>query len=104
MGVLFRLDLTILAGSLAAWLLLWFLAADPSGPGASAGPRAGLLAAVGLGAVFLIIGVLAALDFDRAFVLFHTVVFPGKTNWVFDWRTDPIFCCCRSPFSATAPC
>ena len=38
----------------------------------------------------LLIGVLAALDFDRAFVLFHTVFFPGKTNWVFDWRTDPI--------------
>ena len=30
------------------------------------------------------------LDFQRAFVVFHTLFFPGKTNWLFDWRTDPI--------------
>ena len=34
--------------------------------------------------------VLAALDFDRAFVVFHSLFFPGKTNWVFDWYHDPI--------------
>ena len=90
-GVLFRLDLTILAGSLAAWLLLWFLGRRTRRvPERLLGHGPGFWAAVGLGAVFLIIGVLAALDFDRAFVLFHTVFFPGKTNWVFDWRTDPI--------------
>ncbi len=38
----------------------------------------------------LVVGGLAALDFDRAFVIFHTLFFPGKTNWLFDWRTDPI--------------
>ena len=38
----------------------------------------------------VIIGVLAALDFDRAFTLFHTIFFPGKTNWIFDWYADPI--------------
>ena len=38
----------------------------------------------------MIIGVLAALDFDRAFVVFHSLFFPGKTNWVFDWYSDPI--------------
>lgn len=38
----------------------------------------------------LVIGGLAALDFDRAFVIFHRVFFPGKRNWLFDWRTDPI--------------
>jgi integral membrane protein (TIGR01906 family) len=36
------------------------------------------------------IGALAALDFDRAFVIFHSIFFPGKTNWVFDWYTDQI--------------
>ena len=36
------------------------------------------------------IGALAALDFDRAFVIFHSIFFPGKTNWVFDWYADPI--------------
>ena len=35
-------------------------------------------------------GALAAVDFNRAFVIFHTLFFPGKTNWLFDWRTDPI--------------
>ena len=38
----------------------------------------------------LVIGSLAALDFDRAFVIFHQIFFPGKSNWLFDWRTDPI--------------
>ena len=36
------------------------------------------------------VGGLAALDFDRAFVIFHRVFFPGKENWIFDWQTDPI--------------
>ena len=47
---------------------------------------AGLLALIAP----LVIGALAALDFDRAFVIFHKIFFPGKSNWLFDWRTDPI--------------
>jgi len=39
---------------------------------------------------FLLVGGLAALDFDRAFVIFHSLFFPGKDNWIFDWHTDPI--------------
>ncbi len=31
-----------------------------------------------------------AVNFDRAFVLFHTVFFPGATNWIFDPAADPI--------------
>ena len=23
-------------------------------------------------------------------MIFHSLFFPGKTNWPFDWRTDPI--------------
>ena len=38
----------------------------------------------------IIVGALAAIDFDRAFVIFHSFFFPGKTNWVFDWYADPI--------------
>lgn len=38
----------------------------------------------------LIIGGLAALDFDRAFTIFHQIFFPGKTNWLFDSHTDQI--------------
>lgn len=44
----------------------------------------------GLCGVFLCVGILAALDFPRAFVLFHTMFFPGKDNWRFDPRTDVI--------------
>ena len=47
---------------------------------------AGLLALI----LPLVLGGLAALDFDRAFVIFHGIFFPGKTNWVFDWHADPI--------------
>lgn len=88
---LFLLDLRVLGVSLlmaSAVLLLcrWrrialhrFLGRGP-----------GFWAAAGLGAVFLVVGALAALDFDRAFVVFHKLFFPGKDNWVFDWQTDPI--------------
>ena len=38
----------------------------------------------------ILIGGLAAMNFDRAFVIFHSIFFPGKTNWVFDWYRDPI--------------
>ena len=40
--------------------------------------------------VFLAVGGLAALDFDRAFVVFHALFFPGKDNWLFDPETDQI--------------
>lgn len=38
----------------------------------------------------LVLGGLAALDFDRAFVIFHRLFFPGKDNWIFDYRVDGI--------------
>ncbi len=40
--------------------------------------------------VFATLGLLVALDFDRAFVVFHSVCFPGKDNWIFDVRADAI--------------
>ena len=30
------------------------------------------------------------MDFDRAFVVFHALFFPGKTNWLFDPNEDQI--------------
>lgn len=50
----------------------------------------GFWAAAGLGTVFTVIAGLAAINFSRAFVIFHTIFFPGKSNWIFDWRTDAI--------------
>lgn len=40
--------------------------------------------------LFSAIALIAAVDFDRAFTVFHTLFFPGKDNWIFDPRTDEI--------------
>ncbi len=47
-------------------------------------------AAAGLTSLFLLAAIWALLDFDSLFTAFHHIFFPGKTNWVFDWRTDEI--------------
>ena len=90
-GVLFRLDLRVLAVSLAALIITFVLCRwKKVKPYCFRGHGPGFWAAVGLGVTFLAVGGLAALDFDRAFVVFHALFFPGKTNWLFDWQTDPI--------------
>ena len=38
----------------------------------------------------LVVGVLASLNFERAFTVFHHIFFPGKSNWFFDGDVDPI--------------
>ncbi len=87
---LFLLDLRVLTLSAAAlgFLLGWCLVGKARpyrfrnrGPG---------FCAAGLGISFLTVASLAALDFDRAFVVFHSIFFPGKDNWIFDWSMDPI--------------
>lgn len=88
---LFLLDLWVLGGCLLLLIALLVVCRKKnlrSAPLAGRGP--GFWGAIGLGTTFLVVGALAALDFDRAFVVFHAVFFPGKTNWVFDWRLDPI--------------
>ena len=39
---------------------------------------------------FALIGGIVAIDFDTAFTVFHTIFFPGKSNWLFDWWQDQI--------------
>ena len=39
---------------------------------------------------FAILGALVAVDFNRAFMAFHSLFFPGKENWIFDIHADPI--------------
>lgn len=51
---------------------------------------AGFYSAVSAVVLPIIIGILAAIDFDRAFTVFHTIFFPGKDNWLFDPATDEI--------------
>ena len=88
---LFLLDLWVLRASLAALLaVLVVCKVKRIRPQRLLGRDPGFRAAAGLGASFLLVGGLAALDFDRAFVIFHSLFFPGKDNWIFDWRTDPI--------------
>ena len=88
---LFLLDLNALFASSAALVIL-LLVCRVSGrrPARLAGRGPAFWAGAGLGGAFVLIGGLAALDFDRAFVLFHTLFFPGKDNWLFDPRTDEI--------------
>lgn len=87
--VLFALDRNLLLISVACLLILQLLR-KKYGPyrlgKRSAAFWAGILAVV----LPILIGALAALDFDRAFVIFHTIFFPGKDNWIFSYRTDPI--------------
>jgi len=88
---LFLLDLRVLMLSIAGlvFLLGWCLGGKVR-PYRFLDRGPGFWAASGLGAFFLAAGGLAALDFDRAFVIFHSIFFPGKVNWLFDWQTDPI--------------
>lgn len=89
--VLFLLDLWIAVISLAALVILFVLSRKRKlTPAPLLGHGPGFWAAIGLGGLFLIVGGLAATNFGRAFVVFHSIFFPGKTNWLFDWRTDPI--------------
>ena len=89
--LLFKLDLNILActtGLLAAMAIFIYRGRHRPAPILGRGPA--FWAGAGLGTVFLIVAVLAALDFDRAFVVFHALFFPGKDNWLFDPREDQI--------------
>ena len=88
---LFLLDLQVLMESallLAILLLLGNVLRRRCAPLLGRGPC--FWAGAGLGGAFLLVGGLAALDFNRAFTLFHAVFFPGKDNWLFDPRTDQI--------------
>lgn len=86
---LFRLDFTVLAVALAMVLLLMHMRKDVTFPRlAGRGPM--FWAGSVLAGSFVVIAGLAALNFDRAFVVFHTLFFPGKSNWIFDAQVDEI--------------
>ncbi len=48
------------------------------------------ISGIGTLVLFGLIGALASIDFDRTFVLFHRIFFPGKDNWLFHPAEDPI--------------
>ena len=89
--VLFLADFTVLGISAVSCLALFFLRRKkritfwrPLGRGA------GFWAGAGTVSVTALLAGLASQNFDRAFVLFHAVFFPGKDNWLFDPKTDEI--------------
>ncbi|MBE6951889.1 MAG: TIGR01906 family membrane protein [Ruminococcaceae bacterium] len=87
--VLFELNAMILIGS-AAILAVLFAMRKRWGPYRLGKHSAPFWAAVLALVAPVVIGALAAMDFDRAFVIFHSIFFPGKTNWIFDWNADQI--------------
>ena len=88
---LFRLDF-ILLGASAAALAVLALALKLGRRSAyrfwGRGPA--FWAMAGMLVFFLVLAAWALLDFEGLFTAFHTVFFPGKTNWIFDADTDQI--------------
>ncbi len=85
---LFLLDLRVFLASGALLVITWFL--NRKNPIQLGKHTPGFWASVGLGGSFVTLGILVALDFDRAFTLFHKLFFPGKSNWVFYPSKDPV--------------
>lgn len=87
---LFRLDFLVLALSALTLLVCFFLRRRGLRPVRPLGRGSAFWAGSVLAVVFLVIGVLAALNFNAAFVVFHRLFFPGKDNWLFDPAADQI--------------
>ena len=85
--VLFDLNAGILLVSAAIILVLLVLRRGGLTLGGRKAAWWGGFCALGLP---LVVGSLAALDFNRAFVIFHSIFFPGKDNWLFSWYDDQI--------------
>ncbi len=89
--VLFDLNGGVLLGSGLVLILLAFLRKRGAADEYRLGGRSAFFWAAVLALVApIVIGGLAALDFDRAFVIFHSIFFPGKSNWLFNPYTDQI--------------
>ena len=88
---LFLLDFAVLAvTTLLTVLLLVLYKRDRLRFYRFGGRGPGFWAGVLAAGLVLVIGGLAALDFNRAFTVFHAIFFPGKDNWLFDPATDQI--------------
>ena len=88
---LFLLDFAVLGVTAAAALALLLLhRARGVNFHRFAGRGPAFWAGAGTAGVVLVVAGLAALDFDRAFTVFHAIFFPGKDNWIFNPATDQI--------------
>ncbi len=89
--VLFNLNLSVLVISAAILICLFVLyKVKIFTPCRPLKHHAYFWAAIVAVALPLIIGCLAAIDFDRAFEIFHAIFFPGKSNWLFNPSKDEI--------------
>ena len=89
--MLFWLDIKVLVVSAAGLLFMVFLTAWLRlKPYRFLGFGALFWAGVSVFALFGVVFILGAVNFDKAFVVFHKLFFPGKTNWLFDPTTDEI--------------
>ena len=52
--------------------------------------RLSFYAGIGTLILFSVLAIVVALDFSRAFTVFHKIFFPGKDNWLFNPYKDPI--------------
>ena len=88
---LFLLDTAVLILSAAVLVLLLVLRKKGKLAPFTLGKfHASFWAAVAVIVIPLVVGSLAAINFDKAFEIFHAVLFPGKDNWMFDWSTDQL--------------
>jgi integral membrane protein (TIGR01906 family) len=85
--VLFDLNAVVLLGSAVVVIAIFLLRKRCKLP--SLRPAA-FWAGVSALTLPVVVGSLAAVNFDRAFVIFHQIFFPGKDNWIFDYYADPI--------------
>lgn len=86
-------DLNAQAFLVAIWVLAVIIILKRKGLVTILKPRGlgiGFWAGVGTLGFFGVVALLASLDFDTAFVVFHSIFFPGKDNWLFNPRTDQI--------------
>ncbi len=89
--VLFDLNLSVMVISAAILICLFILyKVKVFTPCRPLKRHAYFWAAIVALALPLVIGFLAALDFDKAFEVFHAIFFPGKSNWLFNPQEDQI--------------
>ncbi len=87
--VLFDLNAAVLLASGAVLLVMLFLRRR-FGPYYLGRMPAAFWSGVAVIVIPIVVGALAATDFDRAFTVFHHIFFPGKDNWLFNPYTDAI--------------
>ena len=89
--VLFNLNISVLLVSLLVIVVILVLKKRGFvSLGRSKGYNLWFKSGISVLIIFAVVGVLASLDFDVAFTVFHKLFFTGKENWVFDSRFDPV--------------